>query len=373
MPVNDKILYTDYNTLRNAVAQILGTGSATSGYGQIVQSSAVSGANGTGSVLGGGTGANRIRADDYSRLRWDIINVYKHIYGVEPTPANPVIGQLIRWVTAAAAVTSEYNISEYNIAEYNASSIAGSNDPYTQYSVFITDIQNNRFTCATSQSRVDPQGSAIRTNSWGGGLATIGTRIRFSWPNANEARYFFNSGGEIRITSTRTNPGGTPETSQTTAWTNLLNGAGTRSFSAQLPNLAFGLANGSNWYNLTSSYQSWYSLSSSSPYALNQYRIEARTLDGLVANNVSGTSAGVDIRVLFQDNYRDPDDTDYLPGQAVRVAPDDSVFGTLTVSCALKIATGVLQPENPPTGNFTIQSPTVTFTGNTTGVPGNID
>lgn len=369
MPVNDKIFYTDYNTLRNAVSQILGQGSATFGYGQLVQSSTVSGANGSGPVLGGGTGANRIRTDEYTRLRSDIINVFRHIYGTDPTPADPIIGQLVRWVVAAAAVTAEYDVSEYNIAEYNSSSIAGSSDPYTQFSVIITDIQNNRFTCATSQSIVENKGSAFRSSPWGGGVATIGVRARINWSNSDQARYFFNSGGEIRITSSRT---GGSATSQNTAWTNLLNGAATRTFSAQLPVGTFGLADGSNWYNLTNTYQNWYSLTDSSPYGLNQYRIQARTLDGAVVNNVSGTSAGLDILVLFQDNYRDPDDIANTSTPPGRTAPDDSVDGNLTVTVTAKRASGVLVPE-PGTGNFTIQTPTVTLTSYNTGVSGLID
>ena len=366
MPVNDKIFYTDYNTLRNAVSQILGQGSATFGYGQLVQSSTVSGANGSGPVLGGGTGANRIRTDEYTRLRSDIINVFRHIYGTDPTPADPIIGQLVRWVVAASAVTAEYDVSEYNIAEYNSSSIAGSSDPYTQFSVFVTDIQNNRFTCATSQSVVESKGSGSRSTPWGSGLNTIGSRIRISWSTANQARFFFNSGGEIRLTSSRI--GGAAK-SQNTAWTSLLNNAGARTFSAQSPGFVFNLTDASNWFNLTNVYQTWYSVNDSTPYGSNQYRIQARTLDGVITNNNSGTSLGLDILVLFQDNYQDPD---VFSGGALNVLPDDFVDGTLTVNVTVKRAVGTLVPE-PGTGNFTIQSPTVSITGNNSGVVGNID
>ncbi len=368
MPANDKILYTDYNSLRNAIANILGTGSGNSGYGQLVQSSTVSGANGTGGVLGGGSGANTIRTDEYSKLRYDIINVFRHIYGTDPTPANPAIGQLIRWVTASAAVASEYNISEYNIAEYNSTSIAGSEDPYTQFSVFVTDVQANRFTCATSQSVTENKGAALRTNSWGGGINSVSCRVRVAFSNANQARYFFNSGGEVRIVATRT--GGTTS-AQNTAWTNLLNGVGTRAFSAILPSGAQGLTNGSNWFNLTNLYQTWYSISDSGPYASNGYIIQARTLDALTSNNNSGGSAGVDFAITFTDAYRDPDDlVPSGPGQ--RTAPDDSVDGALQIAVSVKRATGVLQPE-PTSGNFIIESPTVTFSGGSTGTANAID
>ncbi len=368
MAVNDKILYTDFNTLRNAVATILGTGSGTSGYGQTVQSSAVSGATGTGTVFGGGTGASKITTTEYSQLRYDIINVYRHIYGADPTPANPIIGQLVRWVTASAAVASEYDISEYNIAEYNATSIGGSDDPYTQFSVFISDIQANRFTCATSQSVVESKASVVRSTAWGGGINTIGSRISVSFLSSNAARFFFNSGGEIRIASTRT---GGSATSQNTAWTNLLNGAGTRTFSAQQPSATLGLSNATNWYNLTNVYQTWYTVTDSSPYGANNYRIQARTLNGSVANNNTGTSLGVDFLVLFQDNYIDPD-TLYAPGSAVNVPPGDSVDGTLTISVTAKRASGVMAPE-PSTGAFSVASPTVDVFGQSTSTVNAID
>lgn len=369
MPANDKIFYTDFNTLRNLVADILGTGSGTTGYGQTVQSSLVAGASGTGAVFpGGATGASTISTTEYTRLRWDIINIYRHIYGTDPSPANPIVGQLIRWVTAAAATTSEYDISEYNIAEYNASSIAGSSDPYTQFSVFIADLQSNRFTCATSQSITEFKGSAVRTAAWGGGLATISSRIRVSFTSASAARFFFNSGGEVRISMART---GGSTSSQNTAWTNLLTAIGTRTFSAQLPSASLGLTNATNWFNLTNVYQNWYTISDSGVYAANGVRIQARTLDGAVLNNNSGTSAGVDFIVAFTDNYRDRDDT--VPsGPGQRTAPDDSVDGTLQISVSLKRASGILQPE-PSTGNFTIESPTVALTGVTSGTAGTID
>lgn len=368
MPVNDKILYTDYNTLRNAVANILGAGSGTSGYGQTVQSSTVSGAVGTGAVQGGGTGANTIRTDEYSKLRYDIINIYRHIYGSDPTPAQPSIGQLIKYVTAAGATTSEYDVSEYNIAEYNATSIGGSNDPYTQFSVFVTDLQSNRFTCATSQSITEAKGSAVRTAAWGGGLSTISCRMRVAFSSAAQARYFFNSGGEVRITSSR---GGGASTAQNIAWTNLLNGIGTRTISAQSPSTTLTGTAGTNWYTLTNTYQTWYTLSDSGIYASNGYTIQARTLDGLVTNNNSGTSAGLDLLIIFTDNYRDPDDVN--ASRAVqRTAPDDSVDGTLQVSLTLKRASGILQPE-PATGNFTIESPAVQASSTTTNTASYID
>lgn len=363
MPVNDKILFSDYNTYRNAVTNILGVGSGSQGYGQAVQSSTVSGASGTGAVSGGGAGANSIRTDEYSKLRSDIISVYRHIYGVDPTPALPIAGQPIRYVVASGAVSAEYDISEYGIAEYNASSIAGSDDPYTQFQTFITDITNNRFSCAANQSLVTPRGSAVRTASWGTGNATISCRVRVSFTDANAARYFFNSGGEIRISASRS---GGATSNQNTSWTNILNSAATQTFSAQFPGTALSGTAGQNWYTLSNTYQTYYTLSGSTPYASNVFRLQARTLDGLVANNNSGTSSGVDILVIFQDNYNDPAVAPHTPAT---IPPIDVVDGTLTVNVAQKRADGFLQTG----AAFTIESPTIAITGTSTSTANTID
>lgn len=360
MPVNDKILFSDFNVLRDTIADILGTGAGTFGYGQSVRSAKVSGASGAGAVSGGGTGANVVRTDEYSKLRSDIINVYRHIYGTDPTPADPVIGQLIRWVTAAGATTSEYGLSEYGIAEFNATSIANATDPYTQYNVFVSDLTAARFTCATNQSLTESKGSVIRTGSWGVNLNTISTRVSVSFSSANAARFFFNSGGEIRIVSARS---GGATTSQNTSWSSTLNSAGSRTFSAQQPAALLTGTAGNNWYTLTNTYQTWFSQNSSSPYGSNQYRIMARTLNGSVTNNNSGTSSGVDLLVVFQDNYTDPHP---FPD------PTDVVDGNLTVAVTVKRATGTLVPE-PTAGNFTIESPTVSYFGGGTGAANLID
>jgi hypothetical protein len=369
MPVNDKILYTDFNSIQSAIANILGTGSGSFGYGQRVRSSAVSGASGSGGVLGGGSGADRITVDQYSRLRSDIITIYRKIYGTDPTPADPAIGQLIRWVTLAGATTSEYNISEYNIAEYNATSIGGSSDPYTQFSVFVTDLQSNRFTTAVSQLTTLVKGTAVRTNAWGGGNASVSVRISCSFSSSNAARAFFNTGGTIRFTSSKTTAA---VNAQNTAWTNLLNGIGTKEFGAQLPSTTLTGTSGQNWYTLTNTYQNWYSVTDSAPYGANNYIIQARTLNGAVLNNNTGSSQGVDFIVKFTDNYIDPDTLANPGSNPASNPPGDSVDGTLSVAVAITKCVTVLYPEEG-SNFYAIEEPTITLTGVSTGTANTID
>jgi hypothetical protein len=320
MPVNDKILVADYNNIRTKVVNVLGPGSGTSGYGQIISSSAVS-------------VSNRITVNDYALLRNDIINAYRHIFGSSPTLATPTSSNIIRYSTTFTPSTTD--------------------SPYTQYDQFADQIINNRFTVHPSQLQLVNKGSTSRSTwtdgYWNNQLTCV---ITVDFTNATQARYFFNSGGEIRITSSRS--GGTVS-SQNTAWTNLLNSAGTRQFGAQLPTTGFSPLNGQNFYRLTNSYQTWYSISASSPYTNNVYRISARSN---VANNSAGTASRVEFQVEWIDGYSDPDIAFGRP-DGLWVAPGDVVDGTITLSASTIEATGVLVPAG--TGNFVVQSPSLTF------------
>ena len=82
--------------------------------------------------------------------------------------------------------------------------------------------------------------------------------------------------------------------------------------------------NGQNFYRLTSTYQSWYSIASSSPYSANVYRLEAKCN---VSNNSSGTANIVYIRVRFIGGYVDPGDH---PLDSPRT--NDEIDGTFAVT-----------------------------------------
>ena len=85
---------------------------------------------------------------------------------------------------------------------------------------------------------------------------------------------------------------------------------------------------------------------SSVPYTGNFIQISASSN---VANNSSGTATTVIFLIEWIDNYTDPGPP--LPG--------DMVDGTLSISATTKEAYGTLVPSGA--GNFTVQSPTVTY------------
>jgi len=319
MAVNDIIKTSDYNTLRNSIIQVIGNGSATYGYGQPIRSSAKA-------------DNEVISQTDWDLLRFDIVNTRLHQDGANPTIKDIQEGELLSF---------------------------GNN---TQYSNLISTATSlpNRLTVGTGQFLTEPAttpaGAALTssrafslpTTSWN---SLLQCEITVGFTNADLCRWFFNSGGEIRITSSRT--GGTSN-SQNSDWSSLLTSAGQRSFGAQTPETGLPSPIGSsamdakNFYRLTSTYQNYYSLASSSPYTSNSYNLDARCD---VADNRNGTATTVYLRVRFVDNYTDP-------GPGGPPFTGDEVDGTFTVTVSEKRATGTLLPS----GTFTITRPTYSIT-----------
>ncbi len=285
-----RIAALDYNSIRNKIIGIIGTGSGQQGYGQPVQSA---------SVFPG----NNITKNQWDLLRYDIVNAKVHQDGVLPSIITLASGDYIGY---------------------------GAGHPNTNYDTIAEQAILDRFNIGAGQSVLSTVATQTRTGSWSTQSQCTLTAT-FSTPD--EARYFFNSGGNIRFTSSRT---GGVVSSQNTAWTNLLStSAGTINFGAQVPTTV-------NFYTLTTSYQQIYQVSSTTPYSANNYKIEA-LCDCTDPTNINGTASSVTFRITWSDSYVDP-------------APDppgDLVDGTLTINVEELKASGALIPS----GFFTITSP----------------
>jgi hypothetical protein len=224
--------------------------------------------------------------------------------------------------------------------------------PNTQYDTFANTIRTNRFNVGAGQSFTTTKGTVSET--WPGTYGaswntTIRSTIRVQFTSAANARYFFNSGGEIRFNSSRT---GSTARAQDLAWTTLLTTAATKAFGGNKPTIGVGALNGQNFYRLTSSFQEWTSTSYSSPYTANRWRITARCRD--VADNSLGTSADIEFQSEWIDGYVDP-------GNYFLDVPndEDKVTGTISLTVTTLEATGVLQPAGA--GTFAVESPIVTI------------
>jgi hypothetical protein len=297
MSTKPEILAADYNAIRSKVVSILGTGLGQRGYGQVVSSQPV--------VAG-----NEITADQWNALRNDLSSIRLHQEGVQPALAQINVGSLIQ---------------------------LGAGHPNTNYNTVIDLAVQTRFNIAASRSLVISRGTRNFSSEWSE-LAQATLTVTFD--NSDDARYFFNSGGKIRFTSSRT---GGAQTQQNSSWSNLLDSIGTFEFGANIPTLV-------NFYSLTDSFQTVFQRTPTDTESIyftsgNSYKIEAKCN---VANNVTGTANSIDFIISWIDNYEDPgnDPTD-VPDT------DDVVDGTLTLTIEELKASGPLIPS----GSFTITSP----------------
>jgi hypothetical protein len=290
MTTGSNIAAADYVAIQNKAESLLGTGSTTRGYGQTVQSVDVF------------TG-NTITKAQWDALRFDIINIRLHQDGVLP------------------------NIVQINVGD---PIVFGASNPNTNYDTLLETATINRFQIANNQAVITSRGTVTTSSAWSVS-ATMTATVAFS--NATDARYFFNSGGKIRIESTLT---GGSSTAQVTAWRNILATVGTRSFGADTDPFV-------NYYTLTNSFQTYFQSSLSTPYSANNIRFEARTD---VSNNSTGTATVLTLRVTLFDNYVDP-------GPDGPPFTGDEVDGTLSISISELKAFGNLLPS----GSFSITSP----------------
>jgi hypothetical protein len=296
----------DYNSIRNKVIAVLGAGNGNTGYGQDARINSTS-------VAAGST----VTALQWQNLRWDLYNILLHQNGTIPSITSVNTGDTVRF---------------------------GPSHPNDAYNTLADTVVANRFNLGAGQFiPSDPLGSKSENFAWS---SQAYIDITYTFSTADTARYFFNSGGKIRISSSFA---AGLANSQNAAWQLLLAGAGAQSFGGQDPSTGFSPLNGTNFYRLTNSFQTYHTSTSSGDYSANNYRLQARSN---VADNSLGTANIVYIRAIFTDGYTDPD-----VGRPVSFAPSDQVSGTLTVTSDMIRPTGVMQTP-PGVATFTIVGPT---------------
>lgn len=296
MPIGDLISVTDYNNIRTKISGIMGTGSTSSGYGQTL--------NAPTSLSAGAT----VTRAQWDNLRFDIYNALLHQTGSVPSITIVNEGDVIRY---------------------------GTSHPNFQYNTLADQAITNKFNLGTGQFVTEAIGSTNRTTDWSS-LVTSAVTINFVDNNA--VRYFFNSGGKIRFSSSRS--GGTG-TLQDQRWSSLLSGAGQPFFAAD--SSLYPASSGNATYNnigywqLTTSDQQIWSFQASSPYAANTWSLQAR-----LASGDTSTATSVILTVRWADSYQDPD---VLAGQPASLNPPiDQVTGTLSLSVDQVRARGALAP-----------------------------
>ena len=127
--------------------------------------------------------------------------------------------QATNWANLIARNTSLANHQGSSITAITQPSAGNTIEAYAALSSNITTTFNNRNNAAGSGS--DSTVNSVSTSGWNNS-STLSKTFTFSSENAK--RYFFNAGGMIRLSWSRT--GGT-SSDQNTIWSNLLTAAGT--------------------------------------------------------------------------------------------------------------------------------------------------
>lgn len=179
----DIILSTKYNAIRLKVRNVLESGSGNTGYGGSTSSSDV--------YFG-----KRIEELDFDYLRNDINLCYKHQNGQDSALTNIGYQGIISWADFLAYDLAADGIASNRDAVYTGGTGGG----------------------LTQQVTVTSGGSATLTSGWGNNAASkrYGQQIyNVTWANADAARYFFNAGGYLRFTLSRS---GTSTNTKSTGW-----------------------------------------------------------------------------------------------------------------------------------------------------------
>jgi hypothetical protein len=280
MPVDDFIRTPDYNNIRNTIVAVMSTGSASQGYGQSLASGPVA-------------DFDFVSKTQWDNLRFDIVNAIVHQTGALPTIVTIAEGDTIRYA---------------------------SDQPNFQYNTLANLANTNRFDLGAGQfateAGVTNSGQTVSFSN------SVSCSVTLTFATANDARYFFNSGGKIRFTSSFTP---TLINTQNTTWQSTLTSA------SASPPIFGGQTPATNFYNLTTSDQQFYSVQNSSPYSSNSWRLFARCN---VANNSSGTANQVTFTSTWQDNYTDPGSP----------PPGDLVQGSIVWTLSHIRAVGALYP-----------------------------
>ena len=294
-----KIFAEDYNRLQQKVTSILGQGGGIYGtdygYGQTTVSTQVIGAtapdNNTGDLA---------TVEQMNNLRIDMMKCWQHQTS-DPFPINSV--KVTDTIEAGSA----------------SAPLAGTgNTTYNDYTFVVNYIDTNRLTATPSAMSLISDKAALSFTNWNN-FKTHDVTVTFT--DSNHKRYFFNAGGEIRISAVHS--GSHVVNSKPWAWQNLLSSSGILIY---------------NYSN--------YAASTSAPAVLANYTQNNSVVYGENYYKILSSAPSAN-SVFFRMIFHDVDTGDQQGGSQPGPAVDENVTGTTTSSVSIYYPTGTaVDPEN---------------------------
>lgn len=309
--IGQKIEATDYNSIQNKIAGILGTGSGTSGYGQSVSSLAIA-------------AGDKINLSGWLNLRADLRAAREHQLGTGTVSTGSATDGANLLVPATSLVITE--------ALRN------------QYDLFADTVVTNKFLLgAPGQSSTETVITFSKSGAWNSTISNVIT-ISGSASGAGTAdnmRFFFNAGGSFQIQSTRNGPSAGAKDD---AWTTMLSQAAvvTMDYATTTYSGSNGTVYNVGYNTLTTSDQViFWKPAPAGNYAENDYYIYARK-----------SANGAD--VIFTLQFRDDDVGDQTGTGAAVDENVNAAGGTLDTSVSMIRPSGlnvsVLAPTSSQTG-----------------------
>jgi hypothetical protein len=325
-----------FNQIRDKVAQVMGQGFGDFGYGQsnLVSQRAIQ--------------STLVRAEDLNRLRTDILRMRQHQTGVDRSNLPTIDPEFLKVLLGNQVTDIEDRdyVENLHFNNLDNAATAGINN---RFAIGGDPSGNQEFTLETYINTPNGPGTSggvisQRTDPWRSNLTHT---IRVQFRTGDEARYFFNAGGQIIITP-NFSPG--VNNSKNLAWERLLNVlVGSVKFGYNYTSNS-GIGGGGTqfgFYNLTTVARTIYQKSSDPTYGENLYRIQAFVNSTNNDPNSTGYNSNVATQITFTIEFLDlhqetiTQTTDPVTGVVFPlVNPDEDVIGTLTSEIGQRRPTG---------------------------------
>ena len=169
------------NNLQSSIALILGSGSGQNGYGQAVTSVPVTN---TGDIA---------TAADMNAIYADILTARVHQVGA----GDIGIAEVVQNLNVVAEDTS-FNVSDLGVTTVDPD---GFKKGITDFETLMTQVQSDKASIHTSQAALEPGVASARSTTWNG---LIYHEVAVTFSSADARRFFFNTGGELRLTANNT-------------------------------------------------------------------------------------------------------------------------------------------------------------------------
>jgi surface protein len=340
----------EYNAIQSKIESVLGDNGVNDqfGYGRATESSQI-------------TTSKVIASEDMLALYNDLVKARTHQKGSSnlawtgdglnaPSDAETI------GVYAADVGVNPLDPNDIS----SAFSANDTDEGFLDFDNAANDIVNGHDLIGAAQVSVSSGSNSLRDTDWGGNDASlpgssINHTITVTWQNADERRYFFNTGGEIQFSALNEQglTFGGSEGAKTLNWRSMMSTQGTIVFGKSAT-----AANGSNpgsGSSIGNYYSQWANTSSSNPVTL-----YTKTGSGVYADNYytikAWQTAANSLRfdIIFQD--ADLGEGGPLPDTPV----DEFVTGEMSSYVNIKTATSV-----------GISVPTVTTNSNLSGTASN--